>query len=169
MITENIKNISIPQVFLKSEVFTGTPALPTVRLLWIHTGYARHDGGAFSGKDCTKVDRSACYIARYISKNIVARGLVEKCEIQLSYAIGVAEPTSVMVDTFGTGVETTEKMDKIVRDNFKLTPDRIIETLGLSDTRYKQTAMYGHFDIGGCPLEKTDKIGGLKNISNSSF
>ena len=125
-------------------------------------GYARHGGGAFSGKDCTKVDRSACYMARYIAKNIVAAGLAEKCEIQLSYAIGVAEPTSVMVDTFGTGVETTKKMEEIVRENFKLTPDGIIETLNLRDTGYKQTAKYGHFGIEGLPWEETDKTEDLK-------
>ncbi|MBQ6099333.1 MAG: methionine adenosyltransferase [Methanobrevibacter sp.] len=125
-------------------------------------GYARHGGGAFSGKDCTKVDRSACYMARYIAKNIVASGLAEKCEIQLSYAIGVAEPTSVMVTTFGTGVETSESMDKIVRDNFKLTPDGIIETLDLRHPIYKQTAKYGHFGIDGLPWEKTDKAEDLK-------
>ena len=125
-------------------------------------GYARHGGGAFSGKDCTKVDRSACYMARYIAKNIVASGLASKCEIQLSYAIGVAEPTSVMVDTFGTGVDTTKTMDEIVRENFKLTPDGIIETLNLRDTRYKQTAKKGHFGIEGLPWEQTDKIEDLK-------
>jgi S-adenosylmethionine synthetase len=124
-------------------------------------GYARHGGGAFSGKDCTKVDRSACYMARYIAKNIVASGLAEKCEIQLSYAIGVAEPTSVMVDTFGTGVEGVD-FEKIVRENFRLTPDGIIETLGLRDTTYKQTAKYGHFGIEGLPWEKTDKAEDLK-------
>lgn len=125
-------------------------------------GYARHGGGAFSGKDCTKVDRSACYMARYIAKNIVAAGLAEKCEIQLSYAIGVAEPTSVMVDTFGTGVETTKSMDEIVRENFKLTPDGIIETLNLRNVSYKQTAMYGHFGIEGLPWETTDKVDDLR-------
>ena len=124
-------------------------------------GYARHGGGAFSGKDCTKVDRSACYMARYIAKNIVASGLAEKCEIQLSYAIGVAEPTSIMVDTFGTGAANVD-FEKIVRENFKLTPDGIIETLGLRDTRYKQTAKYGHFGIEGLPWEKTDKAEDLK-------
>jgi len=124
-------------------------------------GYARHGGGAFSGKDCTKVDRSACYMARYIAKNIVASGPAEKCEIQLSYAIGVAEPTSVMVDTFGTGVEGVD-FEKIVRENFRLTPDGIIETLGLRDTTYKQTAKYGHFGIEGLPWEKTDKAEDLK-------
>ena len=124
-------------------------------------GYARHGGGAFSGKACTKVDRSACYMARYIAKNIVASGLAEKCEIQLSYAIGVAEPTSVMVDTFGTGVEGVD-FEKIVRENFKLTPDGIIETLRLRDTRYKQTAKYGHFGIEGLPWEETDKVEDLK-------
>ena len=121
-------------------------------------GYARHGGGAFSGKDCTKVDRSACYMARYIAKNIVASGLAEKCEIQLSYAIGVAEPTSVMVDTFGTGADTGNKtMDEIVRENFKLTPDGIIETLNLRNAKYKETAKYGHFGIGDRSWEKTDK------------
>jgi S-adenosylmethionine synthetase len=125
-------------------------------------GYARHGGGAFSGKDCTKVDRSACYMARYIAKNIVASGLAEKCEIQLSYAIGVAEPTSVMVDTFGTGVETTKSFDEIVRENFRLTPDGIIESLGLRDVSYKPTAKYGHFGIEGLSWEKTDKAEELK-------
>jgi len=125
-------------------------------------GYARHGGGAFSGKDCTKVDRSACYMARYIAKNIVASGLAEKCEIQLSYAIGVAEPTSVMVDTFGTGVETTKSFDEIVRENFRLTPDGIIESLGLRDVSYKPTAKYGHFGIEGLPWENTDKAEDLK-------
>ena len=126
-------------------------------------GYARHGGGAFSGKDCTKVDRSACYMARYVAKNIVASGLASKCEIQLSYAIGVAEPTSVMVDTFGTGVDIGDKtMEEIVRENFKLTPDGIIETLNLRDTKYKQTAKKGHFGIEGLPWEKTDKAEDLK-------
>jgi S-adenosylmethionine synthetase len=126
-------------------------------------GYARHGGGAFSGKDCTKVDRSACYMARYIAKNIVASGLAEKCEIQLSYAIGVAEPTSVMVDTFGTSVDVGDiSFEEIVRENFKLTPDGIIETLGLRDTSYKQTAKSGHFGISGLPWEETDKIEDLK-------
>lgn len=126
-------------------------------------GYARHGGGAFSGKDCTKVDRSACYMARYIAKNIVASGLAEKCEIQLSYAIGVAEPTSVMVDTFGTGTDTGDKsFEEIVRENFKLTPDGIIETLNLRETSYKQTAKYGHFGIEGLPWEKINKIEDLK-------
>ena len=126
-------------------------------------GYARHGGGAFSGKDCTKVDRSACYMARYVAKNIVASGLASKCEIQLSYAIGVAEPTSVMVDTFGTGADIGDKtMEEIVRENFKLTPDGIIETLNLRDTKYKQTAKKGHFGIEGLPCEKTDKAEDLK-------
>ena len=126
-------------------------------------GYARHGGGAFSGKDCTKVDRSACYMARYIAKNIVASGLAEKCEIQLSYAIGVAEPTSVMVDTFGTGADIGDiSFEEIVRENFKLTPDGIIETLKLRDTSYKQTAKYGHFGIEGLPWEETDKVDALK-------
>ncbi len=125
-------------------------------------GYARHGGGAFSGKDCTKVDRSACYMARYIAKNIVASGLAEKCEIQLSYAIGVAEPTSVMVDTDGTGKLDDNRIGEIVRENFKLTPDGIIETLHLRDTTYKQTAKYGHFGIEGLPWEETNKAEDLK-------
>ena len=125
-------------------------------------GYARHGGGAFSGKDCTKVDRSACYMARYVAKNIVASGLAEKCEIQLSYAIGVAEPTSIMVDTFDTGVETKKSFEEIVRENFKLTPDGIIETLNLRNTKYKPTAKYGHFGIEERPWEKTDKASVLK-------
>ena len=131
-------------------------------------GYARHGGGAFSGKDCTKVDRSACYMARYIAKNIVAAGLAEKCEIQLSYAIGVAEPTSVMVDTFGTRVDTGDKsMAQIVRENFKLTPDGIIDTLDLRHPIYKKTAKYGHFGIEDLPWEKTDKAKDLKKYIKS--
>ena len=127
-------------------------------------GYARHGGGAFSGKDCTKVDRSACYMARYIAKNIVASGLAEKCEIQLSYAIGVAEPTSVMVDTFGTAADIGDlTFEEIVRENFKLTPDGIIETLRLRDTIYKPTAKYGHFGVEeGRPWEETDKVDDLR-------
>ena len=129
-------------------------------------GYARHGGGAFSGKDCTKVDRSACYMARYIAKNMVASGLAEKCEIQLSYAIGVAEPTSVMVDTFGTG-RANKSFDEIVRENFRLTPDGIIETLDLRHPIYKNTAKYGHFGIEGLPWEKTDKAEELKKYIKS--
>ena len=128
-------------------------------------GYARHGGGAFSGKDCTKVDRSACYMARYIAKNIVASGLASKCEIQLSYAIGVAEPTSVMVDTFGTGADIGDlTFEEIVRENFRLTPDGIIETLRLRDTSYKPTAKYGHFGIEGLPWEETDKVEDILKI-----
>ena len=108
-------------------------------------GYARHGGGAFSGKDCTKVDRSAAYAARYVAKNIVAAGLADKCEIQLSYAIGVAHPTSVMVDTFGTGKLSDEKLVEIVRENFDLRPAGIIKMLDLRRPIYKQTAAYGHF------------------------
>lgn len=121
-------------------------------------GYARHGGGAFSGKDCTKVDRSAAYAARYVAKNIVAAGLAEKCEIQLSYAIGVARPTSIMVDTFGTGVLPDEKLVDIIRENFDLRPAGIIKMLDLRRPIYKKTAAYGHFgrtDIE-LPWEKTD-------------
>ena len=123
-------------------------------------GYARHGGGAFSGKDCTKVDRSAAYAARYVAKNIVAAGLADKCEIQLSYAIGVAHPTSVMVDTFGTGKLSDEKLVEIIRENFDLRPAGIIKMLDLRRPIYKQTAAYGHFgrnDID-VPWEKTDKV-----------
>ena len=108
-------------------------------------GYARHGGGAFSGKDCTKVDRSAAYAARYVAKNIVAAGLADKCEIQLSYAIGVAQPTSIMVDTFGTGKLSDEKLVEIIRENFDLRPAGIIKMLDLRRPIYKQTAAYGHF------------------------
>ena len=127
-------------------------------------GYARHGGGAFSGKDCTKVDRSAAYAARYVAKNIVAAGLADKCEIQLSYAIGVAQPTSVMVDTFGTGKVSDEKLDEIIRDNFDLRPAGIIKMLDLRRPIYKQTAAYGHFgrDDLDLPWEKTDKAEALK-------
>jgi len=127
-------------------------------------GYARHGGGAFSGKDCTKVDRSAAYAARYVAKNVVAAGLADKCEIQLSYAIGVAEPTSVQVDTFGTGKLSDAELTKIVRENFDLRPAGIIKMLDLRRPIYKQTAAYGHFgrtDID-VPWEKTDKAEALK-------
>ena len=127
-------------------------------------GAARHGGGAFSGKDCTKVDRSAAYAARYVAKNIVAAGLAEKCEIQLSYAIGVAKPTSIQVDTFGTGKLSDTKITEIVRENFDLRPAGIIKMLDLRRPIYKQTAAYGHFgrtDID-VPWEKTDKAEALK-------
>ncbi len=127
-------------------------------------GYARHGGGAFSGKDCTKVDRSAAYAARYAAKNIVAAGLAEKCEIQLSYAIGVAQPTSVMVDTFGTGRLSDEKLVEIIRENFDLRPAGIIKMLDLRRPIYTQTAAYGHFgrDDLDLPWEKLDKVDALK-------
>lgn len=127
-------------------------------------GYARHGGGAFSGKDCTKVDRSAAYAARYVAKNIVAAGLADKCEIQLSYAIGVARPTSIMVDTSGTGKLSDEKLVEIIRENFDLRPAGIIKMLDLRRPIYKQTAAYGHFgrtDID-LPWEKLDKVDVLK-------
>ena len=127
-------------------------------------GMARHGGGAFSGKDCTKVDRSAAYAARYVAKNIVAAGLAKKCEIQLSYAIGVAHPTSIMVDTFGTGAVEDDKLVEIVRGNFDLRPAGIIQMLDLRRPIYKQTAAYGHFgrtDID-LPWEKLDKVEDLK-------
>ena len=127
-------------------------------------GMARHGGGAFSGKDCTKVDRSAAYAARYVAKNIVAAGLAKKCEIQLSYAIGVAHPTSIMVDTFGTGVLEDDKLVEIIRENFDLRPAGIIQMLDLRRPIYKQTAAYGHFgrtDID-LPWETLDKVEDLK-------
>ena len=127
-------------------------------------GYARHGGGAFSGKDCTKVDRSAAYAARYVAKNIVAAGLADKCEIQLSYAIGVAKPTSIMVDTFGTGKLSDEKLVEIVRENFDLRPAGIIKMLDLRRPIYKQTSSYGHFGRNDLelPWEQTDRVEALK-------
>ena len=127
-------------------------------------GYARHGGGAFSGKDCTKVDRSAAYAARYVAKNIVAAGLADKCEIQLSYAIGVARPTSIMVDTFGTGKLSDEKLVEIIREHFDLRPAGIIKMLDLRRPIYKQTAAYGHFGRTylDLPWEKLDKVDVLK-------
>ena len=128
-------------------------------------GMARHGGGAFSGKDCTKVDRSAAYAARYVAKNIVAAGIAKKCEIQLSYAIGVAHPTSIMVDTFGTGKLSDEKLVEIIRENFDLRPAGIIKMLDLRRPIYKATAAYGHFgrtDVD-LPWEKTDKAELLKS------
>ena len=127
-------------------------------------GYARHGGGAFSGKDCTKVDRSASYAARYVAKNVVAAGLADRCEVQLSYAIGVAEPTSVMLDTFGTGKISDVELTKIVRKVFDLRPGGIIKMLDLRRPIYKQTAAYGHFgrtDVD-LPWERTDRIEELR-------
>ena len=127
-------------------------------------GMARHGGGAFSGKDCTKVDRSAAYTARYVAKNIVAAGLADKCEIQLSYAIGVARPTSINVDTFGTGKLPDSRLVEIIRENFDLRPAGIIRMLDLRRPIYKQTAAYGHFGRTDLDLswEKTDKAEALK-------
>ena len=127
-------------------------------------GYARHGGGAFSGKDCTKVDRSAAYAARYVAKNIVAAGLADQCEIQLSYAIGVAHPTSISINTNGTGKLSDEKLVEIVRENFDLRPTGIIKMLNLRRPIYKQTAAYGHFgrDDLNLPWEQTDKVEVLK-------
>ena len=127
-------------------------------------GYARHGGGAFSGKDCTKVDRSAAYAARYVAKNIVAAGLADKCEVQLSYAIGVAHPTSIMIDSYGTGKLSDNELTQIVRDNFDLRPAGIIKMLDLRRPIYKQTAAYGHFGRNDLdlPWEKLDKAEELK-------
>jgi S-adenosylmethionine synthetase len=131
-------------------------------------GYSRHGGGAFSGKDPSKVDRSACYMARYIAKNIVAAGLASRAEVQLAYAIGVAEPVSVMVDTFGTAAVPEEKITALVRENFKLTPKAIIETLDLRKPIYKATAAYGHFGRkgdGGFTWERTDRADALRKAA----
>ena len=127
-------------------------------------GYARHGGGAFSGKDCTKVDRSAAYVARYVAKNIVAAGLADKCEIQLSYAIGVAEPTSIMVDTFGTGKKSNQELVDLIRTHFDLRQAGIIKMLDLRRPIYKQTAAYGHFGRNDLdlPWERLDKVDLLK-------
>ena len=127
-------------------------------------GYARHGGGAFSGKDCTKVDRSAAYAARYVAKNIVAAGLADKCEVQLSYAIGVAQPTSIMIDSYGTGKRSDNELTQIVRENFDLRPAGIIKMLDLRRPIYKQTAAYGHFGRNDLdlPWEKLDKAEDLK-------
>src|SRR4029077_14450500 len=130
-------------------------------------GYSRHGGGAFSGKDPSKVDRSACYMARYIAKNIVAAGLASRAEVQLAYAIGVAEPVSVMVDTFGTAAIPEERITELVRQNFPLTPKAIIETLDLRRPVYKQTAAYGHFGRTGPGFtwEKTDRADALRKAA----
>ena len=127
-------------------------------------GMARHGGGAFSGKDCTKVDRSAAYAARYVAKNIVAAGLADRCEIQLSYAIGVAQPTSIMVDTFGTSKLREDQLVEMIRKHFDLRPAGIIKMLDLRRPIYKQTAAYGHFgrDDLDLPWEKLDKVDELK-------
>ena len=134
-------------------------------------GYSRHGGGAFSGKDPSKVDRSACYMARYVAKNIVAAGLASRAEVQLAYAIGVAEPVSVMVDTFGTATIPEEKITALVRENFKLTPKAIIETLDLRKPIYKATAAYGHFGRkgdGGFTWERTDRADALRKAAGLS-
>ncbi|MGD6992547.1 methionine adenosyltransferase [Sutcliffiella horikoshii] len=132
-------------------------------------GYARHGGGAFSGKDATKVDRSGAYAARYVAKNIVASGLADKCEVQLAYAIGVAQPVSIAVDTFGTGKVSEEKLVELVRNNFDLRPAGIIKMLDLRRPIYKQTAAYGHFGRNDLdlPWEQTDKADALKEQANA--
>jgi S-adenosylmethionine synthetase len=130
-------------------------------------GYSRHGGGAFSGKDPSKVDRSACYMARYIAKNIVAAGLARKAEVQLAYAIGVAEPVSVMVDAFGTESVPEERITALVRENFSLTPKAIIEALDLRRPIYKPTAAYGHFGRSGPGFtwERTDRASALRKAA----
>ncbi len=133
-------------------------------------GYSRHGGGAFSGKDPSKVDRSACYMARYIAKNVVAAGLATKAEVQLAYAIGVAEPVSVMVDSFGTATVPEEKITEVVRETFQLTPKAIIETLDLRRPIYKETAAYGHFGRKGAGFtwEKTDRADALRKTAGAA-
>ncbi len=133
-------------------------------------GYSRHGGGAFSGKDPSKVDRSACYMARYIAKNVVASGLATKAEVQLAYAIGVADPVSVMVDSFGTATVSEEKITELVREQFKLTPKGIIETLDLRRPIYKATAAYGHFGRSGPGFtwEKTDRADALRKAAGAT-
>jgi S-adenosylmethionine synthetase len=133
-------------------------------------GMGRHGGGAFSGKDPTKVDRSACYMARYIAKNVVAAGLADRCEVQLAYAIGIAEPVSILVDTFGTGKLSEERLVELIRANFKLTPRGIIESLNLRRPIYRKTAAYGHF---GRPdpdftWEATDKAAALREQAKAT-
>jgi S-adenosylmethionine synthetase len=127
----------------------------------------RHGGGAFSGKDPTKVDRSACYMCRYIAKNLVAAGLADRCEVQLAYAIGVAEPVSVLVDTFGTGKLDEKTLERLVRENFQLTPKGIIESLRLRRPIYKKTAAYGHFGRNDPDFtwEATDKAAKLRETA----
>jgi S-adenosylmethionine synthetase len=130
-------------------------------------GMARHGGGAFSGKDPSKVDRSAAYMARYVAKNIVAAGLAERCEIQVSYAIGVAEPTSITVETFGTGKISEDRLVQIIRDIFDLRPKGLIAMLGLLKPIYQTTAAYGHFGRteDSFSWEKTDKVDALKDAA----
>ena len=128
-------------------------------------GYARHGGGAFSGKDPSKVDRSAAYAARYVAKNIVAAKLAKRCEIQISYAIGVAEPVSIAIDTFGTGVISDEKLTQIVKQSFDLRPYGIIEMLKLKRPIYANTAAYGHFGREEFPWEQLDKAEILKHLA----
>ena len=165
MVDENTKVFSNPTGRFVSGGPHGDSGL-TGRKIIVDTygGMARHGGGAFSGKDCTKVDRSAAYAARYVAKNIVAAGIAKKCEIQLSYAIGVAQPTSVMVDTFGTGKIADDKLVEIIRENFDLRPAGIIKMLDLRRPIYKQTAAYGHFGRNDLdlPWEKLDKVDTLK-------
>jgi S-adenosylmethionine synthetase len=128
-------------------------------------GMARHGGGAFSGKDPSKVDRSAAYAARYVAKNIVAAGLADRCEIQVSYAIGVAEPTSIMVETFGTGKVSNEQLTLLVREFFDLRPYGLIQMMDLLHPIYKETAAYGHFGREHFPWEKTDKAAQLREAA----
>lgn len=128
-------------------------------MLDTYGGYASHGGGAFSGKDPTKVDRSACYAARYVAKNIVASGIAKKCEVQLAYAIGVAKPVSILINTYGTGKISDEEITKLVQNNFDLRPAAIIKNFDLRRPIYKQVAAYGHFGRNdlNLPWEKTDK------------
>ena len=162
--TQHDEDVTQEQIHDDIKKYVFDPILPKEMIVDTYGGYARHGGGAFSGKDCTKVDRSAAYAARYVAKNIVAAGIADKCEIQLSYAIGVAQPTSIMVDTFGTGKISDDKIVEIVRENFDLRPAGIIKMLDLRRPIYRQTASYGHFgrtDVK-LPWEATDKAEVLK-------
>ena len=165
MVDENTKFFINPTVTFRYRRSARRQRL-TGRKIIVDTygGMARHGGGAFSGKDCTKVDRSAAYAARYVAKNIVAAGLADRCEIQLSYAIGVAQPTSIMVDTFGTSKLREDQLVEMIRKHFDLRPAGIIKMLDLRRPIYKQTAAYGHFgrDDLDLPWEKLDKVDELK-------
>ncbi|MGI5824237.1 MAG: methionine adenosyltransferase [Bacillota bacterium] len=165
MLDENTKyHINPTGRFVKGGPAADTGLTGRKIIVDTYGGMARHGGGAFSGKDATKVDRSAAYMARYIAKNIVAAGLAAKCEIQLAYAIGVAEPVSVYVDTFGTGKTADDKIADFVRGNFDMCPKAIIEKFGLRRPIFKQTAAYGHFGNPGFPWEKLDSVDMLKKI-----
>ena len=159
---------TVPKVWAMCSVSKYTTASWVEKALDTYGGYSRHGGGAFSGKDPTKVDRSAAYAARYVAKNIVAAGLASKCEVQLAYAIGVAKPVSVMVDTFGTGKISDEEISAIIDKVFDLRPAAIIDTLKLRAPIYRQLAAYGHVGREDLDVqwEKTDKVAEIKALAN---